>query len=266
MLEQYPFDDPPIVSTNRRFAPHFERWIEESKPEVELVIEETVCEGEKLGTVGALAFLVDRFDIDEDLLVVGGDNIFDFSLGDFVEAFRGTPLVALYDVRDVAVVRGRYGVAVVEGDRIVNFQEKPQDPMSTLASTACYMYPRRTLALFAEFTDRSEEGKDAPGYFNAWLMREKDCSFSAFSFSTPWYDIGDRTSYIEANQHYCGCDSFRAENSMIRRSKVSASVILEDSTIEDCEIAGCVIGPRSRLSGVALSDCIVGPGTAIRGD
>ncbi len=155
-----------------------------------------------MGTVGAIHFLIEKLGIEEDILVLGGDNIFEFPLENLLSAYRGRPLIALYDVKDLERVRGRYGVAIVEDDRIVEFQEKPQEPRSTLASTACYIYPKEILPLIAKFLQTARAGEDAPGYFNAWLLKEAGVTIDAFTFDSGWYDIGDRTSYIEANQRY----------------------------------------------------------------
>lgn len=264
VLASYPFSDRPIVSTNRRFAPQFIAWQKQSGRNVEIVVEETSAEAEKLGAVGAIDFLIQTLEIEDDLLVIGGDNISEFSLESFIAAYRGRPLVALYDIKDVERVRGRYGVAIVEGEQIIDFQEKPQHPASTLVSTACYVYPEEILPLIGEFLRKAESGKDAPGYFNAWLVKERGIRVEAFTFDTGWYDIGDRASYIEANQHYAKRDTVTGENVTIERSTVRNSVIFDDVVIENSSIVGCVIDQGCSLGGVTLGDCLVGAGTVIR--
>ena len=254
----------PIVSTNRRFVSQFEAWRANSGQDVDLVAEQTTREEEKLGTLGAMAYLISKLGIDEDILVVGGDNIFGFAIEDLLAMYRGRPLVALFDLKDLERVRGRYGVAIVEDDRIVDFQEKPQRPKSTLASTACYVYPKQVLPLISEFYEKAEAGKDAPGYFNEWLLKERDLQLDAFIFDTWWHDIGDRASYIEANQHVSNCDTYTGKNAVIKDSTVEGSVILDDVTIKDCRVAGCVVDHGSMLEGVTLQNCLVKTGSIIR--
>ena len=254
----------PIVSTNRRFVSQFEAWRANSGWDVDLVAEQTTREEEKLGTVGAMAYLVEKLGIDEDILVIGGDNIFEFAIEDLLSAYHGQPLVALFDLKDLERVRGRYGVAIVQGDRIVDFQEKPQQPKSTLASTACYVYPKQVLPLISEFYEKAEAGKDAPGYFNEWLLKEKDLQIDPFIFDTGWHDIGDRTSYIEANRHVGNCDTYTGKNTVIENSEVRSSVILDDVTIKNSEITGCVIDNGCFLEGVVLRDCLVKAESIIR--
>ena len=265
LFEKGRFPGVPVVSTNRRFAEQFEAWKTCSPWSVELVIEETQDELEKLGTVGALAFLIDALGIDEDLLVIGGDNIFEFPLETFLDAYRGRPLVALYDVREIERVRGCYGVAIVENGSIVDFQEKPQRPRSTLASTACYVYPRDVLPLISVFLQQAESGQDAPGYFNEWLLKEQGISIDPFVFTTDWYDIGDRLAYIRANQRYSGQDTYTGAGVTVEGSQVRGSVILDRTAIKKATIDGCVIDQDCILEGVTLSDCLVGAGSQIRG-
>ncbi|MEF8756795.1 MAG: sugar phosphate nucleotidyltransferase, partial [Halobacteriales archaeon] len=116
-----------FVSTNDRFAEDFEDHLAESdfeKPT--LSVEDTAHEDEKFGVVGALAQLVDREGIDDDLLVVAGDNLISFDIADFVDFFqaKGAPTLAAYDVGSTDRATS-YGVLEVEGDRVRNLQEKP---------------------------------------------------------------------------------------------------------------------------------------------
>lgn len=264
LLDSFPLRDRPIISTNRRFAEQFMAWKDQFSYDVEVVIEETRAEEEKLGTVGAISYLIQTLGLDEDLLIIGGDNIFEFSLQNFLDAYQGYPLIALYDVGDIERVRGRYGVAVVKDGQIVEFQEKPQDPRSTLASTACYLYPKEVLPTFREFVEGAVAGKDAPGYFNAWLLKVKNLRMDAFAFDTGWYDIGDRASYIEATQHYANADTWQGEDVVIENSVVKDSVLLDGVNITNSSITGCVIDRGVHLDGVTLSDCLIGADSVVK--
>jgi len=251
----------PILSVNRRFADHFAAWLSGSGYRAELVIEETRSEEEKLGAVGALAHLVERLGIDEDLLVVGGDNIFPFTLGEFVAAYSGRTLVALYRLGDRAAAR-RYGVAEVRDNRVVRFVEKPGDPPSDLVSTACYLFPARILPFFNRFLREAEKGKDAPGYFLQWLLSREE--IEAFVFDGPWFDIGSRDAYIRANLHFNGGRSWIASEAETPGSVIEESVVLGRARIVDSELRGCVVDEDVNLVGVELSQVIIGRGSDIR--
>jgi len=192
--------DEVFVSTNERFADAFEEYLADSpfeKPT--LSVEETVAEDEKFGVVGALEQLVDREGVDDDLIVVAGDNMISFDLGEFADFFeaKGTPTLAAYDVEDRERAKS-YGLVELDGDEVVNFQEKPDDPKTTLVSIACYAFPAETLPDLSTYL---EEGKnpDEPGWFLQWLQSRGPVH--AFTFDGAWFDIGTADSYLDAVEY-----------------------------------------------------------------
>ena len=258
ILQDGALPDRPIVSTNRRFVAAFEDWRRDSGADVDLVVEETLCEREKLGTIGAIAYVIETCGLDDDLLIIAGDNLFGFPIERLLNAYRGRPTIALHDIGSLASVRRRYGVAVVEDGRIVAFQEKPENPKSALVSTACYIYPRKILPEFRTFFALSQEGKDAPGYFNEWLLGERGVSIDPFVFDEFWFDIGDRASYIAAHQNMTGEDSWVAESAIIDGCEIRDSVILDRATVSSSRLRGCIVAEDSVLDGVDLQDYLVG--------
>ena len=180
--------------TNAKFAPAFSAWA----PSGVIVDDDgTTSEDDRLGAVGDLAF-VDL--AGDDLLVVAGDNLFDFSLRDFVGFWREkgrASAVALYDVGDVELAR-KYGIVELgEDDRIVGFVEKPEEPPSTLAATATYVFHRDHVALVPRYL---EEGNspDQPGRFVAWLQAHEPVY--GYRFDGEWLDIGDHEQLREADE------------------------------------------------------------------
>ena len=107
-------------------------------------------------------------------------------------------------------------------------------------------------------------GKDAPGYFNAWLLKAKNLRIDAFTFDTGWYDIGDRASYIEANRRYANADFWKGEDVVIENSTVTNSVLLDEVVIVDSSIEGCVVDCGAHIEGVRLRDCLIGKGTIVK--
>ncbi|MBM4248547.1 MAG: nucleotidyltransferase family protein [Euryarchaeota archaeon] len=189
------------LTTNRRFSEHFSAFLaaEGAGLDCELFIEDADREGQKPGSVGALANLLARARPGGDCLVIGGDNLFGFRLGDFVARQRelGSSLVALYDVgsRERASL---YGIARLgpEG-RLLELLEKPADPPSTLASTACYVFTAGVMASLPEFIAEGNP-PDAAGHFVAWAC--KRFPFYGYTFSGLWYDIGSKEVYAEADE------------------------------------------------------------------
>ncbi len=262
LLARLPEGTRPIVSVNRRFAEQFEDWARGAPREIELAVEDTRSEEEKLGAVGALHRLIVDRGISDDILVVGGDNLIDLDFETFVGLQQDRPRVALYDLGDPSVARRRYGVAVLEGDRIVGFEEKPDRPTSALAATACYVFPKRVLPLLESFLSTSPAGQDAPGYFLSWLVNR--VHVEGFVFRGGWHDIGGREAYIKANQRISGASSWIHPQAQVHRARVEASVVLGRCLIEDCSIEGCVIDSGVEISGVSLRDALVGEGSVLR--
>ncbi len=190
--------------TNSRFSASFREWAGERKKSmrapIEVIDDGTVSDDDKLGAIGDIRFVIEREKIDDDLLVVLGDNLFDLDLKDIVRFFRekGTT-VAAYDVRTKEAAK-LYGIVAVDrSSRVVDFLEKPPDPPSTLAAIGMYLFPREKLKLFRVY---EEEGNkmDAPGYYIKWLYQRE--AVYAYAFSGIWYDIGDLEMYRKAEALY----------------------------------------------------------------
>lgn len=146
-----------IFSTNRKFADQFEYWINHRKAakleggSIKLVVEPSVHNGEKFGAIKGINYTIDKAGINNDLLVVAGDNFYTFSLAELVSHFNKyrVPTVALYDVKSLEEAK-KLGVVSVQGDKVVSFEEKPEKPKSTLISTGIYIFPKEMLGKFRE--------------------------------------------------------------------------------------------------------------------
>ena len=273
--------DDVYVSTNERFADAFRDHLAAAEFEKPVVsVEETTAEDEKFGVVGALAQLVDREGIDDDLLVVAGDNLVDFDLSEFVDFFerKASPALAAYDVGSRQKAKS-YGLVELDGDRVVDFQEKPDDPKSTLVSIACYAFPREQLR-FAEYLDGGNN-PDEPGWYLQWLQART--AVHAFVFDGAWFDIGTPESYLETVAWYLDGDSIVAEDATVVGSEVGENVHVmsgarvEDSTVErslvfpgarvtDCELHDSIIDEETRIENIDLAGALVGAHTHIPND
>ena len=159
-----------------------------------------MSEDKKMGAVGGLKFLIDSQKIDDDLLVIAGDNLFEFNLKNFIGYCNGCrdPVVAFYDIGDVEKVRNKFGVAMLDANNFVqDFEEKPANPKSTLISTCIYLIPKEDLRLVDEYL-AGDNNPDAPGFFIQWLKNQK--SIRGFVFNEKWFDVGSFELYDEANK------------------------------------------------------------------
>ena len=185
------------IVTNARKAPAFVRWAEGR--EIQVHDDGTTSNDDRLGAVGDMRFVIEHAGIDDDLLVIAGDNLFDFSLAELVEFWRGKGDASALAVRDVGSLElaRRYGiVALDDDDRVVEFVEKPENPPSTLAATATYLFQRRHVELVAPYLDAGNP-HDQPGRFVAWLQaRERVYGWRC---EGGWFDIGDHEQLLEAD-------------------------------------------------------------------
>lgn len=186
------------VVTNSRFAQDFRRWATD-KDGVTVHDDGTSTNDDRLGAVGDIAFTLQRARIDDDVLVVAGDNLFDYDLGDYVAFWRSKGAASAVAVHDVGELRlaSQYGIVEVAGDdRIVDFIEKPADPPSTLAATATYVYHRDHVPLVERYLVEGN-APDQSGSFIEWLQSREPVY--AYRFSGSWLDIGDREQLLAAD-------------------------------------------------------------------
>ena len=193
-----------IISINAYFEFNFREWFTkyQFRKKTKLAIEKTFSEEEKLGSIGALNYLINKLGIKDDILVIGGDNLFEFSLRKFINYFRQqkTSVIALYDIKDKSRVKGRYGIAEMDkGDKIINFEEKPKNPKTTLVNTACTILSKQDIKLIPQYIQEGNN-KDAFGYLLQWLIKKRPVH--GFVFDSPWFDIGSFDAYDEANLYY----------------------------------------------------------------
>ena len=249
--------DDVYVSTNERFADDFERHIADSEFEKpQLSVEETIDEDEKLGVIGALAQLVDREGIDSsDLLVVAGDNLISFDLSTFVDFFegKGTATLAAYDVGSRKRASS-YGLVDLDGEAVVDFQEKPDDPPSTLVSIACYAFPASDVR-FEEYLDGGNN-PDEPGWFIQWLQDHRP--IHAFTFEEAWFDIGTPESYLDAVSWALDGQSVVAADATVENAEIGDNVhVMEGATVVDSTLDRSIVFPGSTVERGHLRDSIV---------
>ena len=269
-----------FISTNEAFASEFEtHFAERGTDKITMSVEDTSDEDEKFGVVGALAQLVEREGLgEEDLLVIAGDNLFGFDISEFIDHFKeyDDPTLAAYDVGDLEKAKS-YGLIQVEGDEIVDFQEKPDNPKSTLVSIACYAFPADSIR-FDEYLS-GDNNPDEPGWFIQWLVDQG--SVRPFSFDGIWYDIGTADSYLEAVEFALGGENIVADDATVENSKlgdnvhvlpgatiknstVEDTVVFQDASITDADVTDSVIDEKASVDDIDLNSALLGQNTRVQ--
>jgi glucose-1-phosphate thymidylyltransferase len=185
------------VVTNARKVDGFRTWAEGR--DVVVHDDGTSSNEDRLGAIGDMQFVIDQAGLDDDLLVIAGDNLFDFSLPEFVSFWRGKGRASAIAVRDVGSLElaAQYGVVALADDaRVTEFVEKPSEPSSTLAAIATYLFHREHAALIRGYLAAGEP-HDQPGRFVAWLQQHEPVY--GWVFDSTWYDIGNHEQLLEAD-------------------------------------------------------------------
>ena len=189
-----------IVSVNSFFAPQFQEYLDSNvrAKNVELFVEDSDSEDQKLGALGALNLLFKNKNLRGPVFIAGGDNLSDFDLTKMVTVYNKfkADVIGLYDVENIELAK-LYGIADLEDNKIVDFVEKPISPLSTLAATAYWLLSESGIANFFSYINEGGD-RDAMGNFLAWNVKRN--SVYSVSFKGNWYDIGSLDSYSEAQK------------------------------------------------------------------
>jgi glucose-1-phosphate thymidylyltransferase len=228
-----------IVVTNSKFISYFKEWVarRKTKKRISLVDDLTKDQKARRGAIGDMDFVINKKGLKDDLLVIGGDNLFDGGLKDFLlfaKANEPHPVIGAYNIKDMHEA-AKYGVIKLDkNNRVIDFQEKPALPETTLVAMCLYYFPKEKLGLVKEYLDtrtdkprpslkystslkeergsprpsskyktslKEERGKhDATGFYIDWLRKQE--AVYGFIFAGRWYDIGHPEFYEEAQKGF----------------------------------------------------------------
>lgn len=185
-----------FIVTNNKFYDKFNEWLKNYKTNISIKIinDKTSSNDDRLGAIGDINFVIKNENINNDLIIIAGDNLFELSLKEFMDFSKNKTVIASYDVKDLELAK-LYGIlSIDDNNKIVNFLEKPQKPESTLVSTCIYLFQSEIIPLIDEYIQQGNS-TDKPGHFIQWLYKRKD----VYSFVTKkkWFDIGDHKQLEE---------------------------------------------------------------------
>lgn len=210
-MERVNVIDEIIIVTNDKFTVHFEDWKHSAelkdKYEKKLIVinDGTLTNDTRLGAIGDIHFVLNKLGIEDDLMIVAGDNLFDFELSDFVDYFENveTDCITAYHEGDDAQLKRAGIVELDESKRVLSFEEKPEEPKSTYCVPAFYLYRKETLPLFKKYLEDGNN-PDAPGHFIPYLLEHQPVH--AYLFEGKRYDIGTLESYERVQEIFKGKD------------------------------------------------------------
>lgn len=182
------------IVTNSKFIADFRKWAKtvKSPKKITLIDDLTKNNQDRLGAIGDINFVIKKKKVQEDLLVVGGDNLFSGSLQRFLDASGKNSTstgIGLYRLKR-KIDASRYGVVKLDrSKRVISFEEKPKDPKSNLVAMCLYYISKNHLNLIGVYMQDEKRKADATGSYIAWLKDKVDVY--GYEFSGSWFDIGD---------------------------------------------------------------------------
>lgn len=200
-VEQVSIIDQVFIVTNEKFAKSFFEWgqLYQGDKTITIINDHTTSNDNRLGAIADIQYVIEQQKIKEDIMVLAGDNLFDFNLKDFVDFYQDmkSDCITVHELTDFGELQ-RTGVVEIDHNFLVtSFEEKPKKPKSNLAGPPFYIYQRETLSLIAQYLDQGNN-PDAPGNFIPWLLGHK--AVYAYKFEGLRYDIGTIESYHKVQE------------------------------------------------------------------
>lgn len=188
-----------IVVSNDKFYSHFLRWSKRYGEFVKVLNDGTSSNETRLGGIGDLWFAIQQEGIDEDVLVILGDNLFDFSLRTFLDFFRKVKktTVGVYELDGEEIKK--MSCVEISGGKIVSFEEKPQEPKTNLSSIGIYLFTREDIQKINEYM-KTDLPKDGPGYLVKHFCSQQEVF--PYLLKGRWFDIGSREMYEKVNNEW----------------------------------------------------------------
>lgn len=192
-----------VVISNHKFAHHFEEWAATRKEQISVVDDGTETNETRLGAVRDIQFAIEALKLDDDMLVIAGDNVLDFSLTHFIryaDSKQSSAIMRYYEAVE-AKLRKCGIVEIDSDDKIISMEEKPAEPKSPWCCPPFYYYTKADAQRIPQAIE-SGCGIDAPGSFIAWLATQT--TVYAMEMPGSRYDIGNLESYNEVSSIYKG--------------------------------------------------------------
>ncbi len=193
-----------IIVTNNTFYKQFESWLKfaKHKKPIRIINDGTTSNEDRLGALKDIDYVVKQEMIKDNLIIIAGDNLFEFSLRSFIKFFntKKTSVVAVFDMKDKSKLIKKFGVVELDNNnKIIDFEEKPTGPKSSLAATACYIFTPSDIEELDKFL-KIHKKADNPGEFLSYITKKK--FIYGYAFDEGWFDIGSFDQLEEAYKRY----------------------------------------------------------------
>ena len=198
------------IVTNSKFKANFEEWLEKYKIQLGkldldliLVDDGTYTNETRLGPVKDIALVFQKYNIKDDVFISAGDNLFEIDLDKFCKIIHTNNAsgLAVYEFESIDSVRNKFGVVVKDSNnRILEFEEKPDKPKSTLAATAIYVFRKEDLSHILALSNRSSINEINVGEIIKHFIKQDTPVYC--KLLTTWFDIGSHDDLKKADDYY----------------------------------------------------------------
>ena len=201
-LEKIKDIDRIYIVTNNIFYNNFIEWKNNSKftKEIKIINDETTSNENRLGGIGDLNLVIEKEKLNEDILVILGDNLFDFNLKSMIELFKKSKetILGIYEMQKIPKSQ-KLGIVKIKNSRVISIKEDYVNEESNLISTGLYIFSKSDIGRIKEYmqTNKSKEG---PGFLiQDWLSSKE---IHAFVLQGNWFDIGTKEVYEDVNKNW----------------------------------------------------------------
>ncbi|MBT3349257.1 nucleotidyltransferase family protein [bacterium] len=279
ILEKLPNDISTVLLTNSKFAADFETELQKiGRKNVSVFCEDSHSDGEKLGALGAISAAIETFQIDENILILAGDNLLPELLIEQLFCSENESKIAVREVSNLHEAK-KFGVVERDGKRVVGFEEKPENPKSKLVLTGFFSLGKNLLPILCDF---SKKFPDALGGIFPELLR-KNFQISAVPVGGEWFDIGSFETYLDAHKKlqkksvsrgknvsefkntFSG-KNFLGDGATVKNCHLHDTIVYPGARLENCIISRSVIDQNCDLSGLDLNQKLVRAGTKVRAE
>ncbi|MBP5342928.1 NTP transferase domain-containing protein [bacterium] len=194
-----------IVISNHKYYNHFYDWSKTKNINVCVIDDMTMTNEERLGAVLDIKYAIDKLNLDDDLLIIAGDNLLDFSLNSFIDYSinKATSCVMRYYEKDIDKLIKCGVVTIDDSDRVLRMTEKSLTPETHWCTPPFYYYLKEDIKLINEAI-KDGCNTDAPGSFISWLCKNR--TIHAMEMPGNRYDIGNLESYEKVQKIYNGIE------------------------------------------------------------
>lgn len=195
-----------LVVTNDRFYANFCEWLAGAKEKfknlsIKIINDGSTSPDDRRGAMGDVSFVIQEKNLKDDILVIGGDNLFDQGLEEFIRfSLKNKAVIGVFDIGNKKEA-SKFGVAGLDKDnKLISFEEKPKHPTSSLIAMCLYYFSSATFKFLFQYI--KETGRcDTTGDYINWLYRK--ISVYGFIFKGRWDDIGHIDSLCNWEEDYC---------------------------------------------------------------